>query len=212
MTPEQGGVTRQSGSTIKRENQEVDDLDNPAAPAGGAQANITGVLFDRWMKSCGATTDGSNPYQIVAMLSVGKTVQIGNAEMKPNWHLTMMGDRESKVSENFHFKIEIGKACSHYWHYVLYRVAATKTWHWVGDRNALVTSEVTNQGGGGAGSSASALKSNLSLVTMQARIHSMDTLMSRKVQNKLTAKLTKWDKAGVITDDGRGLWGGGTTV
>jgi len=189
------------------------DLDNPAAPAGGVQANITGTLFQRWMKSCGGTCDSTNPYQIVAMLSEGDKVTIGDAEVKPNWHLTMMSDdRGSAVSRNFHFKVEIGKACSHYWHYVLYRVAATHTWQWVGDRNTLITTEVTNQGGGGGGSDATAVKSNLTLVTMQARVYKMEDKMSKKIQNKLTVKLTKWEKDGIITDNGNGTWDGGTSV
>src|SRR5688572_8382965 len=99
------------------------DLDNPAAPPGGAQANITGQLFKRWMKSCGAKrTDEGNAYQIVAILVESAEETVGDAKITPNWHLTMMGDRNSTVSRNFHFKVEIGKPFSHYWHYVLHRV------------------------------------------------------------------------------------------
>jgi len=194
---------------IRRGTNAMHDLNNPAAPQGGVQANISGTLFTRWMRKCGAVrVDEGNPYQIVAILVESSTK---SGVDTPNWHLTMMSDvRDSSVSKNFHFKIEIGKVSSHYWHYVLYRVANNQSWHWVGDRNTLITSEDTNQGGGGGGSDIMVVKSNLSLVTMQARTYGLEDKMSRKIQNRLTAQLTKWDKSGIIADEG-GTWTGGTT-
>ena len=188
------------------------DLDNPAAPTGGVKTDITGTLFKRWMTSCGATrTDEGNAYQIVAMLYEGALETIGNAQMTPNWHLTMMGNRDSTVSVNFHFKIEIGKPFSHYWHYTLHRVAADRSWHWVGDANPHIPE--TNQGGGGAGTDHLRLKSNLTLVQMEARQrHALEKFMNKKFQNKLVAKLTKWDAEGVIRDNGQGVYDGGTSV
>src|SRR4051812_41631014 len=110
----------------------MEDLGNYPPPPGAVQANISGTLFTKWMKKFTGNEnccDSSNPFQIVAMLYT-KTTKWGDLEISPNWHLTMMGDRHSTVSKNFHFKVEIGKPISHYWHYVLYRDAATKTWSW----------------------------------------------------------------------------------
>jgi hypothetical protein len=190
------------------------DLDNPAAPANGVQANITGQLFKRWMKSCGAIRiDEGNAYQIVAILVESAKETVGNVEFTPNWHLTMMGNRDSTVSVNFHFKIEIGKPFSHYWHYVLHRVAATQTWYWVGDASPHIPT--TNQGGGGAGNDIQALRANYSLVQMASRSNNRTAIengMSKKKQNKLVAKLTKWDQAGIIQAGPGGTWDGGTST
>src|SRR5690348_16302745 len=112
----------------------------------------------------------------------------------------MSENRTSEVSKSFHFRVKMGKPFSHYWHYALYRVPATQTWYWVGDRNTLITTEETNQGGGGGGGDANAVKENLSVVTSQARILQIDTMMSKSVQDALTANLTAWDKSGVSKD------------
>jgi hypothetical protein len=186
----------------------MEDLGNYAAPQNAVQANISGTLFTKWMiKYTGNANccDPSNPFQIVAMLST-KTVNWGGMEIKPNWHLTMMGNRDSTVSINFHFKVEIGKPISHYWHYVLYRDPGTKTWSWVGDANPLIPA--TNQGGGGAGNDVQLLKSNLSLVTSVARQQNMDGQMTKKIQNKMVAVLTKWDKDGALNQVNN-VWTGG---
>lgn len=131
------------------------DLGFNAAPANGALAQVTGALFKAWMKACngGLRIDGDNPFQIVAYLAEGKTFDQttptgGTKQITPNWHLTMMSaenDRNSEKSKNFHFKMEVGKAASHYWHYVLYRDAAAKTWHWVGDQTPGYDNHVTDR-------------------------------------------------------------------
>jgi hypothetical protein len=188
------------------------DLDNPGPPPGGAQANITGQLFKRWMTSCGAKRiDEGNAFQIVAILVESAKETVGNAECTPNWHLTMMGNRDSTVSVNFHFKIEIGKPFSHYWHYVLHRVAATQTWYWVGDPNPQIAA--TNQGGGGAGGNIQLLKSNFTLVEMEMRRRSaLENGMSKKIRNRFVNKLTQWDKGGIIQVGPGGTWDGGSSV
>jgi hypothetical protein len=175
-------------------------------PASGALAQVTGSLFKAWMKACngGLTIDDQNPFQIVAYLAQGTTFtttgeKTGTQQITPNWHLTMMSgkdDRNSSKSKNFHFKIEVGKASSHYWHYVLYRDAATQSWHWVGDQTPGYGTHVTNQGGGGAAGDVLKLAENLTIAQVQARAHGLDGKMSKKIQNKLTAVLSKWDKAG----------------
>lgn len=183
------------------------DLGFNPAPANAAQAQITGKLFKKWMKACngGLTIDDGNPFQIVAYLAEGTTFTAstttgGDKKITPNWHLTMMSaenDRHSTKSKNFHFKIEVGKAASHYWHYVLYRDAAAKTWHWVGDQTPKFDVQ-TNQGGGGAAGDMQKLLENLTLAQSQARATGLDGKMSKKIQNKLTAQLTAWDKAGTL--------------
>ena len=189
-------------------------LDNPNAPGGGAvQVQITGTLFTRWMKACGADRiDGSNAFQIVAILVQDEWKSHDNGGgTPPNWHLTMMGNRDSTVSENFHFKVEIGKPFSHYWHYVLYRNAATHTWSWVGDPNPLIPA--TNQGGGGAGNNLQLVKSNLSLVEMAIRQRSkLETGMSNKKRDSLLKKLNKWDAEGIITANPQRVYDGGSSV
>ncbi|WP_137940229.1 hypothetical protein [Chitinivorax sp. B] len=188
------------------------DLDNPAAPASTTQVHITGTLFKRWMKSCKSPRiDEGNAYQIVAMLLEGKKETLGTAEITPNWHLTMMGNRDSTVSTNFHFKIEIGKPYSHYWHYVLHRNATTQTWYWVGHPNPNCTA--TNQGGGGGGSDIQLIRSNLTLVQLEARQRpAMEKGMNKSIRDKLVAKLTQWDQAGIIQANTSGVFDGGTTV
>ncbi|MDT7950714.1 MAG: hypothetical protein RQ966_04335 [Acetobacteraceae bacterium] len=177
---------------------------------------ITGTLFTRWMKACGAVRiDDGNAFQIVAILIQDKWGEHeaghGTGSSPPNWHLTMMGNRDSTVSINFHFKAEIGKPFSHYWHYVLHRDAAAHTWHWVGDPNPQIPA--TNQGGGGAGANHQLLKSNLSLVEMALRGRStLETGMNNKKRNKLLAKLNKWDKEGVITAALNGVCDGGSSI
>lgn len=182
------------------------DLGFNPAPANGALAQITGALFKAWMKACngGLTIDDQNPFQIVAYLAQGRTFSQttptgGTKEITPNWHLTMMSadnDRNSEKSKNFHFKMEVGKAASHYWHYVLHRDPATQTWHWVGDQTPGYGAHVTNQGGGGAAGDVRKLAENLTIAQVQARAHGLDDKMSRKIQDRLTAVLSKWDKAG----------------
>ena len=105
-------------------------------------------------------------------------------------------DRNSETSKNVHFKMEVGKAASHYWHYVLHRDPATQTWHWVGDQTPGYGAHVTNQGGGGAAGDVRKLAENLTIAQVQARAHGLDDKMSRKIQDRLTAVLSKWDKAG----------------
>lgn len=186
----------------------MESLGNYPAPPNAVQADISGTLFVNWMKKFTGNKDccdSTNPFQIVAML-YSKTVTSGDLEIRPNWHLTMMGDRNSTVSENFHFKVEIGKPISHYWHYVLYRNPTTKTWSWVGSANPLLPT--TNQGGGGAGNNADLLKSNLSLVTSTARQQSMDDKMSKKIQDRMVAILSKWDQADQIRQ-ANNVWTGG---
>lgn len=192
-------------------------LDNPAAPGGGAvQTHITGTLFKRWMKACGSPRiDDGNPFQIVAILVQDKWqdhepgAALGSSA--PNWHLTMMGDRQSTVSINFHFKVEIGKPFSHYWHYVLHRNPGTQKWSWVGDPNSLIPA--TNQGGGGAGNNHQLLKSNLSLVEMAVRGRpTLEAGMNNKKRNNLLKKLDKWDADGIITANANGVFDGGTAV
>ncbi|WP_020407513.1 hypothetical protein [Hahella ganghwensis] len=188
------------------------DLDNPPAPANGVLTQISGTLFKRWMTSCNAVSvDGTNAFQMVAILCQSEPETLGNAIITPNWHLTMMGNRDSTISVNFHFKVEIGKPYSHYWHYELYRVAASRTWHWVGHANPLIPE--TNQGGGGAGSDIQALRSNLTLVQLEARRRrAIEKGMSKSIRDKLLQKLNKWDRDGIIHDDGTGVFTGGTTV
>jgi hypothetical protein len=194
------------------------DLGFNPAPANAAQAQITGDLFKAWMKACngGLTIDEGNPFQIVAYLAQGKTFSSttptgGTKQITPNWHLTMMSgadDRNSTKSKNFHFKMEVGKAASHYWHYVLYRNAADKTWHWVGDQTPQFD-EQTNQGGGGAAGDMQKLLENLTVAQVQARAHGLDDKMSKKIQNKLTTVLSQWDKAGRLAYvPGKAAWNG----
>lgn len=192
-------------------------LDNPAAPQGAVLVQITGDLFKKWMKACGAIKiDSSNPFQIVAILVQDAWREHEHAMgggTPPNWHLTMMSpknDRQSTRSENFHFKAEFGKACSHYWHYTLYRNPTAKTWHWVGAPNEKIPE--TNQGGGGAGSDIGLLKSNLTLVEMQLRSRTtLEKGMSNKKRDALLKILNRWDDKGSLIDD-NGLFSGGMTL
>lgn len=192
-------------------------LDNPAAPQGAALVQITGELFKKWMKACGATSiDSANPFQIVAILVQDVWRDHEHASgggTPPNWHLTMMSpqdDRNSTRSKNFHFKAEFGKACSHYWHYTLHRNPTTKTWYWVGAPNDKIPE--TNQGGGGAGSNHGLLKSNLTLVEMHLRQRpTLESGMSNKKRNALLKVLNRWDEKGSLTEN-NGVFDGGMSV
>lgn len=190
-------------------------LDNPGAPVGAALTQITGTLFERWMKACGSVRiDPTNPGQIVAILVEDAWKDHEHASgggTPPNWHLTMMGDRNSTVSENFHFKAEFGKACSHYWHYTLHRNAATSTWSWVGAPNPQIPA--TNQGGGGAGANHLLLKSNLTLVELQLRSRpALEKAMSNKKRDAMLKTLDKWDAGGIIAANGNGVFDGGSSI
>ena len=125
----------------------IDLLDQDDLPAVGQQVTLSADVFKRWMKKCGYKEATANPNQEVFFVSTGTPFEADGKKITPNWHITAMTTlRNGGDCRNFHFKIEVAKEKSHYWHYVVYRDTANGTWHWVGDRGA----NANNQGGGGA--------------------------------------------------------------
>lgn len=187
----------------------MESLGNPPVPAGAAIAQITGNLFKNWMKKAtkNLNVSDNNPFQIVAYLYQKADMTVGNEKITPNWHLTMMSDfRDCSVSKNFHFKIEIGKPYSHYWHYVLCRHPGTQTWSWAGAANPQIAT--TNQGGGGAGASQQKLNENYTLVLSQARQQQMDGQVTSRSINRLVTLLTQADQGGKLLVLPNGTWDG----
>ncbi len=163
------------------------DLQNDAAPPGGAVVTISAAAFKKWMVECGFEAGTGNPNQEVYFTYKAPKVTIQNTEVTPNWHITAMtSHRDGGDCVNFHFKIEMGKAASHYWHYVVHR-GATGTYHWVGDPNPHLPT--TNEGGGGAAGDLQKLLANRTEATLKSRVYGLENKMTRKIQARMLKTL-----------------------
>lgn len=155
------------------------DLDNPLAPPGSSKVEISADAFVAWMQKLRYTTGHSNPNQIVYFISKASDITAGSKTYTPNWHLTaMLQHRSGGDVRNFHFKVEMAKAASHYWHYVIHDHAGEFVW--VGDPNPHIPA--TNQGGGGAGSDPRVLAGNLQKTEAAARSHGIDGRVTKRTQ------------------------------
>ncbi len=171
----------------------IDLLDQEDLPAAGEPVTASAKVFKRWMAKCGYTEATANPNQEVFFVATGTPIEAEGKKITPNWHITAMTTlRDGGDCRNFHFKIEVAKEKSHYWHYVIYRDTATGSFHWVGDRG----DNANNQGGGGASGSVLALAANLSQVESTARALLMDDKMSKKIQRRIIVVLSKMVTAG----------------
>jgi metal-sulfur cluster biosynthetic enzyme len=179
------------------------DIGNNPAPPGTVLAKIDPKLFKRWLTELKCSVDESNPKQIVAMLKEMPTVVEGNIEIKPNWHLTAMTDRQKTVCNNFHFKIEATKAAAHYWHYVLHFHPVKKTWHWVGDANPKISGR--NDAGGGAAADALALDANRAAVNAAAAQYGLTNRVTVARQDAMLLTLQRFSDDGSIFFK-NGIW------
>src|SRR5262245_31491742 len=115
-----GAMARGGGTDDSlKGNPMVTDLANDPAPPGGAVVTISAAAFKRWMTACGYDKGpGDNPNQEVYYLKTAESFKTETKDIKPNWHITAMTTlRNGGDCVNFHFKIEIAKETSHYWHY-----------------------------------------------------------------------------------------------
>jgi hypothetical protein len=175
---------------------ELTDLDNPAAPGGSTLVTVSAAAFKLWMTRCGFTEGTGNPHQEVFFIQSRPTVTIGTKVVTPNWHITAMTTlRNGGDCINFHFKVEIGKAASHYWHYVANRHGLNFVW--VGHPNPLLAT--TNQGGGGAASNAVALAANRESTRRVAVLHDLDNKVTKSTQAQMMRTLRKLVTDGRLT-------------
>lgn len=166
---------------------QITDLDNPIAPGGGALVTISVAAFMKWMSGCHFQRATANVNQEVYFIHQGSPRMIGNALVTPNWHITAMTTfRVGGDCRNFHFKVEIGKAASHYWHYVVHR-DTNGQFVWVGDPNPH--NGATNQGGGGAAGNLMLLKQNLDETESVARQHGIDGKCGKRTQQQMMRAL-----------------------
>lgn len=163
------------------------DLTNNAAPQNSALVTLTAEAFKYWMTQAGFEEGNANVNQEVFFLYKGTTYTEENKQITPNWHLTAMTtQRDGGDCRNFHFKIEIAKAASHYWHYVIHRDNGGH-YHWVGDPNPQ--NNQTNEGGGGAAGDLVKLAQNRTVCELLARQKNMDNKFKQKQQRALLKKL-----------------------
>lgn len=165
------------------------DLNNPPAPVGGALVTITAEAFRHWMGRCGFAAGAANVNQEVYFIYTSDISVVNGRKIQPNWHITAMTTyRNGGDCINFHFKVEIGKAASHYWHYVIHQDAGGNLM-WVGAPNPNIPE--TNEGGGGAAGDIRLLRENKTLAISQARIYGLDKGCNRATQARMIAKLSQ---------------------
>lgn len=180
---------------------QLTDLDNPVAPGGSTKITISVDAFKRWMRQSGFIEAMANVNQEVFFIHQGPSRMIDNQLVTPNWHITAMTTQRSGGDcRNFHFKIEIGKAASHYWHYVVHYHPTAQTFAWVGDPNPLAPS--TNQGGGGAAGNLQLLKQNLEETESTARIYGLDGVVTKRTQVKMLRVLKQMVDSRSLTLNG----------
>lgn len=167
------------------------DLDCPQAPVNGTQVTISRDAFVRWMRECEYPAGNASPFQEVHFIWRGATVLVDDRAVTPNWHVTAMTTfRNGGNCRNFHFKIEVAKAASHYWHYVVYD-DGNGNFVFVGDmRNG------TNEGGGGANGDHIALRANKSKTAVAARPYSAEWRCTKRTQQLMLQRLQKMVRSG----------------
>lgn len=175
------------------------DLDNPTAPGGANKITMATSAFKTWMKAMRFREGISNPKQEVFFLKEMSKLKSGHHEYVPNWHITaMLVHRQGGDVRNWHFKVEMGKAAAHYWHYVIYEHHGD--FIWVGDPNPLLPA--TNQGGGGAGANQQLLTANYNETESSARQHGLDATVGKQTQQKMMKKLKSMTTSGVLNHAG----------
>jgi len=134
-------------------------LPGTAAPATATEILVSQAAFKRWMgtvmgyEAMPADNPGQECYYIAK-----KDGMVNGTPDVLNCHITaMLRHRDAGPCRNFHFKIQMGKSSSHYWHYKLYRNTAGN-FLWGADVNAATG---TNQAGGGAGDDIDKVRLNL---------------------------------------------------
>lgn len=166
---------------------QLTDLDNPTAPPNGQKIEISVDAFMAWMRACHFVRGTANANQEVYFIHRAAQRAIGHTVVTPNWHITAMTHyRSGGDVRNFHFKVEIGKSASHYWHYVIHQ-KTDGNYAWVGDPNPH--NSTTNQGGGGAAGSLILLKQNLDETTSVARQHGIDGKCGKRQQAQMMRTL-----------------------
>lgn len=171
------------------------DLKNNPAPGGSALVTVTAAAFKKWMKRCGYQAGDANVNQEVFFI-YPKTISPGVTPS--NWHITAMTTlRDGGDCRNYHFKLEFGKECSHYWHYVIYRHGVTGALSWVGDPNPLLPG--TNEGGGGAGNNAQLLLQNRTAVESLANQQGFDSKCTQRIQRQMLVKLQQMITGQILT-------------
>ena len=168
---------------------DLTDLNESPPPAGSTLVTITAAAFIIWMKACGYKKGDENPNQEVFFIQRLPNIKIREEkEYTPNWHITaMLVHRQGGNCRNFHFKVEMGKAAAHYWHYVIHE--HNGNFVWVGDPNPLCLT--TNEGGGGAGASNVLIRKNRADTQAAARVHQLDGLVNRNTQLQMMRVLKR---------------------
>lgn len=175
---------------------DLTDLDNSLAPAGSTLVTISAVAFCNWMKKCRYTEGIGNPGQEVFFIKKLSSISVNGKQYEPNWHITaMLAHRVGGNCQNFHFKVEMAKASSHYWHYVVHELSGH--FFWVGSPGPLIPH--TNEGGGGAGANHQLLIANRTRTETAARSHQLDGLVTKKTQAQMMRTLRSMIKAGTLT-------------
>lgn len=166
---------------------QLTDLDNPTAPPGGQKVDISVKAFMAWMNACHLQRGTANAMQEVYFIHKGSPRKIGYGLVTPNWHITAMTQyRSGGDVRNFHFKVEIGKSASHYWHYVIHK-KPDGNFVWVGDPNPQ--NGATNEGGGKAAGNLILLRKNREETASVARQHGIDGKCGKRVQARMMRTL-----------------------
>jgi hypothetical protein len=175
------------------------DLDNAVAPPGSTLVTITASAFITWMTACRYEKGAESVFQEVFFIKKFTPIRLGeDVQYTPNWHITaMLVYRSGGDCRNFHFKVEMGKSASHYWHYVIHE--HNGNFIWVGDPSPLIPA--TNEGGGGAGANALLLAQNRESTQTAARGHQLDGLVTKSTQLQMMRTLKRLTSNSILHYD-----------